>query len=102
MLPGDCIVAVDSVAITGVRADVIIRRMRGPAGTKVRSTLRRERGTGSRNRFTVSHLAVACGGRYELDGLDGTPITAPAGGGPTSQSGGATSVTVPVPEAKAT
>jgi len=49
---------------------------------------------------TVSHIVLACGGRYELDGLDGTPATAPAGGGPTSQSGGATSVAVPVPEAQ--
>jgi carboxyl-terminal processing protease len=42
MLPGDRIVAVDSITITGIRADAIIRRMRGPAGTKVRLTLRRE------------------------------------------------------------
>jgi carboxyl-terminal processing protease len=42
ILPGDRIVAVDSVAITGIRADTIVRRMRGPAGTKVRLTIRRE------------------------------------------------------------
>lgn len=42
ILAGDRIVAVDSVPITGVRADTIIRRMRGPAGTKVRLTLRRD------------------------------------------------------------
>lgn len=39
---GDRIVAVDSVPITGIRADTIIRRMRGAVGTKVRLTLRRE------------------------------------------------------------
>src|SRR5512145_346654 len=38
---GDRIVAVDSVPITGIRAEAIIRRMRGAAGTKVRLTLRR-------------------------------------------------------------
>lgn len=39
---GDRIVAVDSVPIIGVRADTIVRRMRGAVGTKVRLTLRRE------------------------------------------------------------
>jgi carboxyl-terminal processing protease len=42
ILAGDRIVAVDSVPITGVRADTIIRRMRGAVGTKVRLTLRRD------------------------------------------------------------
>jgi carboxyl-terminal processing protease len=42
ILPADRIVAVDSVAISGFRADAIVRRMRGPAGTKVRLTIRRE------------------------------------------------------------
>lgn len=39
---GDRIVAVDSIPITGVRAEAIIRKMRGAAGTKVRLTIRRE------------------------------------------------------------
>jgi carboxyl-terminal processing protease len=42
ILAGDRIVAVDGIAISGARADAIIRRMRGPAGTKIRLTLRRE------------------------------------------------------------
>lgn len=37
---GDRIVAVDGVPITGVRADTIVRRMRGPAGTSVQLTIR--------------------------------------------------------------
>ncbi len=57
MLPGDRIVAVDSIAITGVRADTIIRRMRGPAGTKVRLTLRRE-GTPDPIHVTVTRAIV--------------------------------------------
>lgn len=39
---GDRIVAVDSVPIVGVRADTVVRRMRGAVGTKVKLTLRRE------------------------------------------------------------
>jgi len=49
---------------------------------------------------TVSHMVLACGGRYDLGGLDGTADPASAGSGPTSQSGGATSVAVPVPVAQ--
>ncbi|HEY5959524.1 MAG TPA: S41 family peptidase, partial [Polyangiaceae bacterium] len=42
ILPGDRIVAVDSSPITGARAEAIIRRMRGPVGTQIRLTLRRD------------------------------------------------------------
>lgn len=42
ILPGDRIVGVDSMALAGVKAEVIIRRMRGPVGTKVRLTVQRE------------------------------------------------------------
>lgn len=38
---GDRIVAVDGVPITGFRADSVVRRMRGPAGTQVKLTIRR-------------------------------------------------------------
>jgi carboxyl-terminal processing protease len=38
---GDQIVAVDGVPITGVRADSIVRRMRGPVGTSITLTIRR-------------------------------------------------------------
>lgn len=57
ILPGDRIVAVDSVPITGVRADSIIRRMRGPTGTKVRLTLRRE-GTPDPIQVTLTRAIV--------------------------------------------
>jgi carboxyl-terminal processing protease len=49
--PGDRIVAVDGTPITGVRADSIVRRMRGPVGTLVRLTIRRK---GQTDPLTVS------------------------------------------------
>jgi len=38
---GDRIVAVDGASIAGVRAELLIRRMRGPVGTAVKVTIRR-------------------------------------------------------------
>ena len=47
LLPGDRILKVDSVVIAGVKfpQDSMVRRMKGPAGTKVKITVRRERET---------------------------------------------------------
>ncbi|MGC4070493.1 MAG: S41 family peptidase [Polyangiaceae bacterium] len=42
ILPGDRIVAIDGVPVTGVRADVMVKRMRGTAGTVVKLTIRRD------------------------------------------------------------
>jgi len=58
LLAGDRIVAVDSVPITGVRAETIVRRMRGPVGTKVRLTLRRE-GAADPISITVTRAIVS-------------------------------------------
>ncbi|HMA97440.1 MAG TPA: S41 family peptidase [Polyangiaceae bacterium] len=55
---GDRIVAVDSVPITGIRAEAIIRRMRGAAGTKVRLTVRRE-GVAEPIQLTVTRAMVS-------------------------------------------
>jgi carboxyl-terminal processing protease len=41
ILAGDRIVAIDGVPVTGVRADVMVKRMRGTAGTTVKLMLRR-------------------------------------------------------------
>jgi carboxyl-terminal processing protease len=57
ILPGDRIVAVDSAPITGVRAESIVRRMRGPAGSKVRLTLRRD-GNAEPFQVTVTRAIV--------------------------------------------
>ncbi len=40
--PGDEVVAVDGEDMTGIDANLVIRRVLGPAGTKVRLTIRRE------------------------------------------------------------
>lgn len=55
---GDRIVAVDSVPITGIRAEAIIRRMRGAAGTQVRLTVRRE-GVAEPIQLTVTRAIVS-------------------------------------------
>jgi carboxyl-terminal processing protease len=41
ILAGDRIVAIDGVPVMGVRADLMVKRMRGAAGTTVKLTLRR-------------------------------------------------------------
>ena len=47
LLPGDRILKVDTTVIAGVKfpQDSMVRRMKGPAGTKVRITVKRERET---------------------------------------------------------
>ena len=47
LLPGDRILKVDSTVIAGVKfpQDSMVRRMKGPAGTKVKITVKRERET---------------------------------------------------------
>ena len=47
LLPGDRILKVDSTVIAGVKfpQDSMVRRMKGPAGTRVKITVRRERET---------------------------------------------------------
>ncbi len=57
MLPGDVIVSIDGLGVSGKNASELVKLMRGPAGTQVRVSVRRP-GRDELLRFTLSRQVI--------------------------------------------